>query len=129
MKQDEIFLANFTVAKITQDCDFIQSQVPKKKILTESQEVTETKQVPILENGVPNGDLQTITETITKEVNVLDANGFVQFVDSGETENKYILRYLLSDGTQITESEYNTKLANNETVYLAAFVGCTYHCG
>ena len=29
----------------------------------------------------------------------------------------------------ITEEEYNTKLQANEEVYLACFVGCTYHCG
>ena len=128
MKQDEIFLANFTVAKITMDCNFIQSQVPKKKILTEPQEITETRETTSVDiNG--NIITNTITETITKQVNVLDSNGFVQFVDTNENENKYRLRYLLPNGTQITESEYNTKIANNETVYLAAFVGCTYHCG
>ena len=42
---------------------------------------------------------------------------------------KYDTRFLLSDGTQITESEYNTKLAANEDVYIACFLGCTYHCG
>ncbi len=27
------------------------------------------------------------------------------------------------------ESEYNTKKANGENIYIAQFVGCTYHCG
>ena len=38
-------------------------------------------------------------------------------------------RFLQADGTQITETEYNTKLAAEEEVYIACFVGCTYHCG
>jgi hypothetical protein len=43
--------------------------------------------------------------------------------------NKYRMRYLLPNGIQITEEEYNTKISNNEEVYKAVFVGCTYHCG
>jgi len=35
------------------------------------------------------------------------------------------LRYLLPDGTQITKEEY----ALAAEAYIAAFVGCTYHCG
>ena len=62
--------------------------------------------------------------------NILDSNGYIQFVDhSSETELQYNIRYLQSDGTIITESDYNTKLGNGESVYKAAFVGCTYHCG
>ena len=30
---------------------------------------------------------------------------------------------------EITETEYTTRLTNNESVYIACFVGCTYHCG
>ena len=28
-----------------------------------------------------------------------------------------------------TEEEYTTRLNNGESVYIACFVGCTYHCG
>ena len=38
-------------------------------------------------------------------------------------------RFLQADSTQITETEYNTKLTAGEQVYIACFVGCTYHCG
>ena len=41
----------------------------------------------------------------------------------------YETRFLLPDGTQITEIEYNNKKSLGEIVYLACFVGCTYHCG
>ena len=30
---------------------------------------------------------------------------------------------------EVTETEYNTKLAAGESVYIACVVGCTYHCG
>ena len=101
MKQDEFMLCNFTVAKITMDCNFSPQTVPKKIILKDS-----------------NGD------------NILDSNGYVQFVDhASETELQYNIRFLKDDGTIINESEYNTRLGNGESVYKAAFVGCTYHCG
>ena len=38
-------------------------------------------------------------------------------------------RFLQADATEITEEEYNIKLAAEEEVYIACFVGCTYHCG
>jgi len=46
--------------------------------------------------------------------------------------NPYKMRYLLSDGTEITKEEYEKLLIKGSTtpnVYRAAFVGCTYHCG
>ena len=91
MLQDDDILHNYTVAKITMDCDF--------------EPVTQ----PI--------------QTIKKEelVNVLDAHGQLQWEDHPtETEKAYKIRYLTSDG-QITDE------AN--AVHIAAFVGCTYHCG
>ena len=62
--------------------------------------------------------------------NILDSNGFVQWENHAtETENAYKTKYLLADGTQITEADYRTRKSNGENVYKAAFVGCTYHCG
>jgi len=64
-------------------------------------------------------------------MNVLDENREIQWEDdpSGETEKAYKLRFLLPDGTQIEEDEYTAMLLANDEVYVAAFVGCTYHCG
>ena len=28
-----------------------------------------------------------------------------------------------------SETEYTTRLTNHESVYIACFAGCTYHCG
>tara|TARA_B100001093_G_scaffold57028_1_gene48232 strand:- start:493 stop:933 length:441 start_codon:yes stop_codon:yes gene_type:complete len=101
MKQDSEFLANYTVAKITMDCDFNPVTQSVKQILKDS-----------------DGN------------NILDSNGFVQWENHPtETEKAYNMRYLLADGTQITEEDYTTRKLNGETVYRAAFVGCTYHCG
>ena len=84
--------------------------------------------------------VQTITKAsgnIEKTLTTLelDSSGNVQFVDdldSGGNQQlvyPYETRFLLADGTQTTESDYTTRLANNESVYITCFVGCTYHCG
>ena len=53
--------------------------------------------------------------------NVLDENGQLQFEDkTGATEEPYDKRFLTVDGTQTDEAN---------AVHIAAFVGCTYHCG
>ena len=52
-----------------------------------------------------------------------DANGnIIQY-------ERFRTRYVLGDGTLLSESDYNTRKSNGENVYKAAFVGCTYHCG
>ena len=76
---------------------------------------------------------ETKTKTVTEIT--YDANGDVQYEDDlDEDGNQQMIypfetRFLLPDATQITETEYNTKLAAGEQVYIACFVGCTYHCG
>lgn len=52
--------------------------------------------------------------------NVLDSQGQIQWEDSAEMEFAYDIRYLDASGN-ITNSA--------QSVYVAAFVGCTYHCG
>jgi len=78
--------------------------------------------------------MEDYTETTTQLV--LDSNGNVQYEDdldaNGQQQMKYEYdtRFLNADGTIIaTETEYNTKKANGENVYISCFVGCTYHCG
>ena len=101
MKQDSEFLANYTVAKITMDCDFNPVTQPVQQIVKDSE-----------------GN------------NILDSNGYLQWEDHAtDTEKAYNIRHLLADGTQITEADYTTRKSNGENVYKAAFVGCTYHCG
>lgn len=107
-------LMNFTVAKITCDCDFSLTKIVKQKL-----KVTET-----------TTDGET-TQTID-----YDSSGNVQYVDDLDSEGnqqmvyKYETRFLQEDGTLLVdEADYNTRLANGESVYIACFVGCTYHCG
>ena len=54
-------------------------------------------------------------------VNVLDEHGQLKWEDHPtQTEKAYKIRYLTADG-QVTDE------AN--AIHIAAFVGCTYHCG
>ena len=91
-KQDSEFLANYTVAKITMDCDFEPATQP----------------------------IQIIKKDEESE-NVLDEHGQIQWEDHPtETEKVYKIRYLDDSGAQTDEAN---------AVHIAAFVGCTYHCG
>jgi len=91
-KQESEFLANYTVAKITMDCDFNPA----------------TQSIQIIKKD-EEGE------------NVLDEHGQIQWEDHPtETEKAYKVRYLTADGAQTDEAN---------TVHIAAFVGCTYHCG
>tara|TARA_B100001939_G_scaffold10869_1_gene9564 strand:+ start:5136 stop:10190 length:5055 start_codon:yes stop_codon:yes gene_type:complete len=58
---------------------------------------------------------------IQRGENVLDENGQLQWEDkTGATEAPYERRFITADGTQTDEAN---------AVHIAAFVGCTYHCG
>jgi hypothetical protein len=60
-------------------------------------------------------------ETVTDRlVNVLDEHGQLQWEDTDQTEKAYKIRYLDASGQQTDEAN---------AVHIAAFVGCTYHCG
>jgi len=107
-KQTETQLHNYTVAKITCDCNFSLTPIVKRKVKV------------IVSNGSQTLDL--------------DSSGNIQFEDDLDSEGNqqqvypFETRFLLADGTHITESEYVTRLSNLESVYVACFVGCTYHC-
>jgi hypothetical protein len=153
MKQESDSLKNYTVAKITMDCDFNPQQQPVKRILKQLSNVNywvKTTKIDIYEDEYnlldetdreisydeesnpiykrieihevdkdPNDDTY-IMETREEMVNVLDANDEFQWEDTGELEYAYNIKYITSNGTETDEANAN---------YIAAFVGCTYHCG
>ena len=67
----------------------------------------------------PNDD-EYVMETREEMVNVLDSNDEFQWEDTGEMEYAYNIKYITSDGTETDEAN---------AAHIAAFVGCTYHCG
>jgi hypothetical protein len=116
-KQEDDCLHNYTVAKVTMDCDFTAPLQSTFEILRSSYTFT------------------TTTSTFTSSVNVLDSNGnliWIPAVDSNGIpimETAYDIRYVDSNGTILTEDQYRTYTLTLSTAYIAAFVGCTYHCG
>ena len=159
-KQNDDILHNYTVAKITMDCDFNPPTQPVekvKKILGEVKYWVQTKYVEVSKEEYESLDENERTieyihskpfyKKITKEdsleeddkhteldirmemVNDVDENDQMMWEETDETEKAYKVRYLLPDGTQISEEEYTTRASMDEKVYIAAFVGCTYHCG
>ena len=156
MKQDDDILHNYTVAKITMNCDFNPKTIPKKNIKKEltnvdywveyaTIEITEEEYEALPEDKRKRGDEENededkyykiykkeiqiadpgddkhVHEVHEELVNILDEHGQLQWEDHPtDTEKAYKIRYLTSDG-QITDE--------SNAVHIAAFVGCTYHCG
>ena len=156
-KQDSEFLANYTVAKITMDCDFQPELQFKKKVMKRNVEVSEVNAsgniydvaTNILVYTQPSGDEVTDDSqkreeyvnpdydfTITNDYyitdvteNILNEHGEIQWEDSTEQEYAYDIRYVDATGNIITKQQHDTMIANSQEAYIAAFVGCTYHCG
>ena len=102
-KQLDDFLHNYTVAKITMDCDFNPKYVPRPTILKD-------------ENGENILDLYNQLQW----TNEIDDSGNIVY------EYEYNIRYINDKALDITYEEYIENLSNS---YIAAYVGCTYHCG
>ena len=100
IKQEDDILYSYTVAKITMNCDFNPLLQPVRRIKKDA-----------------NGN------------NILNEYGNIIWENTEDLESEYNIRYLNIDGIEITEEDYLEKQNNNEEVYKAAFVGCTYHCG
>ena len=130
MKQTDDLLHNYTVAKITCNCQFSTSRIVKQKLKV----ITTTLSEEVKLKDENDNEITTIQDKIITEIDY-DANGDVQYEDDLDENNnqqmvyEHDTRFLLPDGTQIPEEDYNTRLGNGETVYVACFVGCTYHCG
>ena len=116
---DGDFLTKYTVAKITCDCSFSLTKAAKQKVKMVTTTTTDDNNVTTSVTSISydsNGNIEY--------ENDLDRDGNQQLVYPFDT------RFLDSLGNLLTdESDYTTRLGNGETVYIACFVGCTYHCG
>ena len=94
--------------------------------LTDDEKAASTAHTRTIYQKIERTESKTEHEGWTLEVreelvNVLDEHGQLQWEDHPtETEKAYKIRYLTADGTQTDEAN---------AVHIAAFVGCTYHCG
>ena len=109
-KQADGLLHNYTVGKMTCDCDFSLTKIVKQKL-----KVSQTAEGQVLDydsSGNPEYE------------NDLDSGGNIQMV------YQYQTRFLNAGGNLLVdEADYLARLNNGEAVYIACFVGCTYHCG
>ena len=154
-KQDDDRLANYTVAKITMSCDFNPPLQNKKRIKTRNVTFTErdnsgnyydvsnneliyTQVInynPDIEvkNEYRNYKYDIIVDNsenlIEVKQNVLDSNDEIQWEDTDEQEYAYDIRYIDPSGNIITKEQHDSTISSGGMAYIAAFVGCTYHCG
>jgi hypothetical protein len=105
MKQDDDLLHNYTVAKITMNCDFNPNYIPLQKMKTDG--------TNILFNE--NNDIIYEYE--------YDVNSNIKY------DYEYDVKYVRLNGDIINKTTYDLELSKNMKVYKIAFVGCTYHCG
>ena len=103
MKQTSDDLKNYSVAKITMDCDFNPSLIPKQVILKDS-----------------NGENILNVHNQMQWTNDVDVSGNIVY------EYQYKVKYINQDASEISQQEY---IDQSNNAYIAAYVGCTYHCG
>jgi hypothetical protein len=110
MRQDDDLLHNYTVAKITMDCDFEPEQRIKKQIKRIANE---------------DGSYENVLDEFGRIEwePILDNNGSII------KESSYKMRYLNEEAETITKEQYEMLIDEGKKAYRAAFVGCTYHCG
>tara|TARA_R110002073_G_scaffold174062_1_gene331246 strand:+ start:3440 stop:5998 length:2559 start_codon:yes stop_codon:yes gene_type:complete len=117
---NEGILCNFTVAKITANCDFNLTKNVKKKVKTLFGASGEN-----LLDYDENNKIQYIDD--------LDENGNQQLVYKYNTRFIDLQGNILKDSEgnnlELTQQELDNRISNGEQIYIACFVGCTYHCG
>jgi hypothetical protein len=112
MKQDDDLLHNYTVAKITMDCDFNPEYIPVQVI----------KQVEY-----------TINSSNVATSNMIDENGdpvYEYKLDENSNivyDYEYDMKYIKLDGTIVSKDYYEIN-CEIEKIYKMAFVGCSYKC-
>jgi hypothetical protein len=136
MKQDDDILRNYTVAKITMDCDFnpklIAVEVIKQEEYTVYSTSNLTSNIEVYVENTSNIMTSNIEYTImTSNImtsNMLDIEGnLVYEYKLDESSNiiydyEYDMKYIKLDGDIVDKYYYE----NNSNVYRMAFVGCSY---
>lgn len=138
MKQDDDILRNYTVAKITMNCDFNPQHIPIEIIKQDGYTVYSTSNmtsnievyVENTSNMITSNIEYTIDVPKVMTSNVIDADGKpVYEYKLDESSNilydyEYDMKYIKLDG-EIVDKEY---YLNNSNVYRMAFCGCSYKC-
>jgi hypothetical protein len=149
-KQHDDKLHNYTVAKVTMDCDFTAPLQSTYEILTSSYEFSTfytSSQIAyfssyfstpvyssIIFSTIITSTIQSsFQSTFNSSMNVLDGNGNIIWIPVVDTngvpimETAYTTRYVNEEGIMLSKEEYDSYISSLSTAYIAAFVGCTYH--
>jgi hypothetical protein len=117
MKQSDDILHNYSVAKITQDCDFNPKYEPILKL----------KEEFIYSSNYDENSNVIITSNLTI---CIDDYGNSIYINEYNEDNTikytydYEIKYINNLGDIINKLEYD-----KDNHYIMAFDGCTYHCG
>ena len=100
MKQDNDVVCNYTVGKITMDCDFEPNSIFTSNINTVS---------------LSTSNIDLVSAQTSNIISIIETK-------------EYDLKYLDSFGTIIEQGVYDDLISSNIPVYKMAFVGCSYNC-
>jgi len=111
-KQEDDILRSYTVAKLTQDCDFTEKLVPIKRIKQELKDVT----YYIRDNYIKITNLEKVKElnAIEREVSVYITNKVVDG-DSGDYDRREFI-------PEISEEEYDALTSKEQEVYEVKYI-------
>jgi hypothetical protein len=128
MLQADDLLHNYTVAKVTMDCDFSEVLVPKKRLRTTT-DACGNEQPVINDDGVfqyePELDASgqpVLVEKYERRFVAVHADRFEIYLDEARTQLHYTHAFDFAGG----DTQQQACVGNT---YTMAFVGCTYHCG
>jgi hypothetical protein len=139
MKQDDDLLHNYTVAKITMDCDFDPQYIPIEVIKQQKYNTTITSNITntikyfdkLSSNMLSSNITSTIYIPSLATSNMLDEEGNLIYEYQRDANSnivydyEYDMKYIKLDGTIVDKIYYE---ANKYHTYRMAFVGCTYKC-
>ena len=118
MRQDDDILHNYSVCKITMNCDFNPKWIPVMKTSKNTSNILNSDGSNLINQNCFKYD-----DNIVIFEQELDSNNELLY------EWEYEMKYITLDGTIIDKYRYDILMTSNLPVYKMAFVGCTYHCG
>ena len=114
-KQDSDSLKNYTVAKITMDCDFNPPDIPVQRIVKELSNITYWYQ---LEDATSNAYDRTVEETYYTKDRRVEVRGYVDEQSNVFIEPEHDLRlYTKTQENVVSEEVYNALPVDERTLY------------
>ena len=127
MKQDNDLVHNYTVGKITMDCDF-NPQLVKVQVLSSSNYTVQTSNLELGTSNIESGNPHIPPTSIqTSNITYGTSNAVHYFKDDN---GNYIYTDLIIDGNIVYEPEYEVRdicCSITSNMYKMAFVGCVYN--